>query len=84
MSSALHRLGIHAVEGVHAFLLFGTEAAPLVAARMQVLLHRFADPHIFALNLVAELDGLFRRFAAQILLRQIPLKDGEAPVRLDR
>ena len=44
------------MERVHAFLLFDTVAATLVAAGVQVLLHGFADSDILDLNLVAEFD----------------------------
>src|SRR5579864_9032236 len=68
------------MKGVHTLFLFRAEAAALVAAGMQILLHRFANRKVLALDLVAELDGLLGRFSAYIFLRQIPLEDGETAV----
>jgi hypothetical protein len=64
-----HHFGIHSMKCMHAFFLLHAEAAPGVAARMQILLHNFADADIFKLNLVTECHRLFGRQPFVVFLR---------------
>ena len=80
----LHPLRIHAMKCMHAFLLLHAVAAPRIAARTQILLHALADGNIFDLDLVAEFHRSLRRRAAMFLLRQIPFKNRQRALRLER
>src|SRR6476646_11164805 len=80
----IHHSSIHAVEGVYPRLLLDAVTPPLVTSRVQISLHGLANPHIFDLNLVAELHRSFGRRTAQIFLRQIPLEYRPRPVGRNR
>jgi len=75
-----HELPVHPVKGMYALLLLHAEPPARIASCPQILLHRFADPRIFKLNLVAELHRCLRRESFVILLQQILFKDRQRPL----
>src|ERR1700758_1876128 len=77
-----HHLCIQPLKSVHAFFLLHAEAPASITSRAQILLYRFADRHVLDLDLIAKVDGRFRRRSAVILLRQIPFEDRQRPLWL--
>src|ERR1039457_6739002 len=70
------------MEMMDAVLALHREAALVVAVRPQPALHVLADPDVFLLDLVAELDGLCCHCTSSV--KREPLGDGQRLVRTHR
>src|ERR1039457_942568 len=70
------------MEMMDAVLALHREPALVVAARLQPALHVLADPDVFPLDLVAELDGLCCHCTSSV--KPEPLEDSQRLVRTHR